>query len=258
MPIDAPIHVNEANLPRVLATGAPVMLVFWQRDCAACAQLMPVLDRLARRYAGRSLIARINVADEPGLIRRFGIDRLPTIILFRNGQELARTVGAAAEQDWAAWLDYLTGERRERPAMPTGPSTPLGGRTPSASDAGDTMQRRPPPASNTASGRPVTVTDATFDRLIRESRVPVLIDFWAAWCGPCKMIAPAVEALAREFAGRAVVGKLNVDENPGIAGRFGIMSIPTLLIFKDGRVVDQIVGAQPAQVLRQRLARHVT
>jgi thioredoxin 1 len=71
------------------------------------------------------------------------------------------------------------------------------------------------------------------------------------------MIAPAVADLAREFAGRAIVGKLNVDENPRTAGRFGVMSIPTLLIFQDGKVVDQIVGAQPAGVLRQRLARHV-
>lgn len=257
MPIDAPIHVNEANLPRVLAAGLPVMLVFWQRDCAACEQLTPTLERLARRYAGRSLIARINVADEPGLVRRFGIDRLPTTILFKNGQEVARAVGAGPEGNWVAWLEYLTGERREQPAIPTGPSVPLGGRTP-PSDAGATAPRQPTATAETGAGRPITVTDATFDRLIRESRVPVLIDFWAAWCGPCKMIAPAVEALAREFAGRAVVGKLNVDENPGVAGRFGIMSIPTLLIFKDGRVVDQIVGAQPAPVLRQRLMRHIT
>ncbi|MGQ9490828.1 MAG: thioredoxin [Anaerolineae bacterium] len=101
------------------------------------------------------------------------------------------------------------------------------------------------------------LTDATFDQVVRNSRQPVLVDFWAAWCGPCKMIAPAVAQLAREFAGRAIVAKLNVDENPQTAGRFGIMSIPTLLIFRNGRVVDQIVGAQPPDVLRQRLARHV-
>ncbi|MCX7670557.1 MAG: thioredoxin family protein, partial [Anaerolineae bacterium] len=111
MPIDAPIHVNEANLPRVLTAGLPVMLVFWQKDCTACAQLAPTLDRLARRYAGRSLVAKVNVADEPDLVRRFGIDRLPTTILFKNGQETARAVGAGPEQDWVAWLDYLTGER---------------------------------------------------------------------------------------------------------------------------------------------------
>ena len=79
----------------------------------------------------------------------------------------------------------------------------------------------------------------------------VMLDFWATWCGPCKMIAPHVAALAQEFAGRAVIGKLNVDENPQIAARYGIMSIPTLLIFKGGKMVDQIVGVQPAQRPRQ-------
>ena len=103
----------------------------------------------------------------------------------------------------------------------------------------------------------MVLTDANFDQVIRQSTGPVLVDFWAVWCGPCKMIAPHVAAMAQEFAGRAVVGKLNVDENPQVAGQYGIMSIPTLLIFSDGKVVDQIVGVQPAQVLRQRLTRHV-
>ncbi len=257
MPIDAAIHVNETNLPRVLGAGLPVMLVFWRRDCPACAQLMPALDSLARRYAGRSLVVKVNVADEPGLTRRYGVERLPTVILFADGQEKARAVGAAPESDWAAWLDYLTAARRERPTVPSGPSTPLAGPTEMPSNGRRSAADAPRGAVGQAAGQPLTLTDATFDRVIRESRQPVLVDFWAEWCGPCKMIAPAVADLAREFAGRAVVGKLNVDENPHTTGRFGIMSIPTLLIFVNGQVVDQIVGAQPAHVLRQRLARHI-
>ncbi|MEZ4636165.1 MAG: thioredoxin [Caldilineaceae bacterium] len=100
------------------------------------------------------------------------------------------------------------------------------------------------------------LTDATFQQTINGD-LPVLVDFWAEWCGPCRMIAPSVEELAKEFAGRAVVAKLNIDQNPRTPQQFGIMSIPTLYIFKNGRVVDQIVGAQPLPALRQWLSRHV-
>lgn len=100
-----------------------------------------------------------------------------------------------------------------------------------------------------------TFTDASFQEDVLRSEVPVLVDFWAPWCGPCKMIAPAVEQLATDFEGRAVVGKLNVDENPQVAMQFGIRSIPTLLIFQGGQVVDQIMGAVPGRVLSERLGR---
>ncbi len=257
MPIDAPVHVNEANLPRVLGAGAPLMLVFWRRDCAPCDQLAPSLDSLARRYAGRALVVKANVTDEPGLARRYGVDRLPTVILIKEAQEAARAIGAAPEGEWTAWLDYLTGARRDRPALPSGPSVPLSGPASPPSAPPRTKSQASEAGTGSGTEQPITITDATFDGLLRESQAPVLVDFWAAWCGPCKMIAPAVADLAREFAGRAVVGKLNVDQNPRTAGRFGVMSIPTLLIFKNGQVVDQIVGAQPAAVLRQRLARQV-
>jgi thioredoxin 1 len=98
----------------------------------------------------------------------------------------------------------------------------------------------------------VTVTDSNFDEIINTDQ-PVLIDFWAEWCGPCKMIGPIVEELAGDFEGRAVVGKLDVDTNPGISARFGIRSIPTLLVFKNGQVVDKQVGAVGKPVLAGKL-----
>ena len=100
------------------------------------------------------------------------------------------------------------------------------------------------------------ITDATVEEVLQTDKL-VIIDFWAEWCGPCRMVAPSVEQLAKEFAGRAIVGKLNVDHNPATARRYQIMSIPALYIFKNGQVIDRIVGAQPLPVLRQRLAQAV-
>lgn len=99
----------------------------------------------------------------------------------------------------------------------------------------------------------VTITDANFEELVKNSDKPVLVDFWAEWCGPCKMIGPLVEELATDYEGRAVVGKVNVDENPNISMEFGIRSIPTLLVFKGGQIVDRHVGTAPKDVLAKKL-----
>jgi thioredoxin 1 len=99
----------------------------------------------------------------------------------------------------------------------------------------------------------VTLTNDNFDREVLKSHQPMLVDFWADWCGPCHRIAPTVEELATEFAGRAKVGKLNVDQHTPVAAQFGIRSIPTLLFFKDGKVVDQVVGVAPKRVLADKL-----
>ncbi len=96
------------------------------------------------------------------------------------------------------------------------------------------------------------VTDSNFDELIQGDK-PVLVDFWAEWCGPCKMIGPVVEQLAGEYEGQAVVGKMDVDVNAQIPAKFGIRSIPTLMIFKDGIMVDKVVGAVPKGVLEDKL-----
>jgi len=103
----------------------------------------------------------------------------------------------------------------------------------------------------------VAVSSADFEKEVLESPVPVLVDFWAVWCGPCRMIAPHVDAVAEEFAGKAKVFKVDTDAEQDIAARYGIMSIPTLLFFKNGKVADQVVGAVPKSVIVDKLQKLV-
>ena len=107
-----------------------------------------------------------------------------------------------------------------------------------------------------ASG-PLNVTDSTFTDQVERSATPVLLDLWADWCGPCHMLAPTVNQLSSELAGKVTVAKLNIDENPNTANKFGVRSIPTLLVLKGGREVDRLVGVQPKQEILRRLQTHL-
>ncbi len=110
-----------------------------------------------------------------------------------------------------------------------------------------------PTQQATVSDQPVVITDGTFDQEVLQSPLPVVIDVWAPWCGPCRMIAPVVEELAKEFAGRAKFVKLNSDENQRVPSQYQIQGIPTLLFFKNGQLVDRVVGAVPKQNILQKL-----
>lgn len=100
-------------------------------------------------------------------------------------------------------------------------------------------------------------TDADFKKEVLESQMPVLVDFWATWCGPCKMIAPMLEELAKEYAKKMKIGKLDVDENSNIPSKYGVMSIPTLMFFKKGEVIEQLVGALSKAELKRKIEQHL-
>ncbi|MFQ5975590.1 MAG: thioredoxin [Candidatus Hydrothermarchaeales archaeon] len=107
-----------------------------------------------------------------------------------------------------------------------------------------------------ASDHPITITDGVFDNIIKKYPL-VLVDFWAGWCHPCRMIEPTIEEVAKENAGKLVCAKLNVDENPNTSAKFRIMSIPTLMLFKDGQQVDTIIGAVPKSTIDERIKPHL-
>ncbi len=237
MAIDSVLHTNEQSIDRLLQAGMPVVLAFWSKAAPVGNEWTQALETAAAHYAGRLLVAKVDVDSEQKLRERFHIQVLPALVLTKQGKPEATLGPQSGTNTLSAWFRYLT-EGGERPATATEPHA-------SATHRQATQE----------SGKPITLTDSNFDQ-ITQGETPVLVDFWAPWCGPCRMVAPAVEEVAKAFQGRALIGKLNVDENPRTAQRYQIMGIPALYIFKGGRVVEQMTGVQPATVLHQRLARH--
>lgn len=224
-----PINVTDAAFDRaVLTADQPVVAIFWSRQDAKAEQLRKTAEATAEEYAGEVRVARMEAGDAAQTRARYDVDALPEFLFFRDGQLVARARGYPSQDALRPWVEYLL-ERGPAPA------------------ARQKAAQEPP------SAQPVNVTDASFDRVVLQAGKPVLVDFWAAWCGPCRMVAPTIEKLAAEFAGQAIVAKLDVEANPATAQRYRAMSIPTLIFFEGGQEVDRLVGAQPEAVIRSHL-----
>ncbi len=231
---DTPINTNDQSLDRVLAAGLPVVLVLWRGEMDR--SLEEALRQVAKTEAGSLLVARVDVDENPQTAQR-AHGPYPALIGYRDGSEVTRAAAVDA-RSFREHVAFLLG-RGPRPA--TRPQPEAAPRT-----------ARPSPDGHAPTG-PVVVSDATFQQEVVHSQLPVLVDLWAPWCGPCRMIAPVVEKLAREYAGKLKVAKLNVDDNPRTAQAFDVRGIPTLLIFSGGKVVDRIVGAAPEPMLRGKV-----
>jgi len=228
---DAPINANDVSFERVvLKAPLPVAAVFWSPRDVPRKLLNVPLERIAEQYAGEALVVKLDVDDAPQAQAEYKVDVLPQFLFFRQEKLIARARGLPTAEMLRPWMEYLL-ERGPKPAI----------KKPAEKDV------------STGDGHPITVTDADFDHVVLKGKKPVLVDFWAAWCGPCRMVAPIVDELAGEYDGKVGFVKLNVDNSPGVAGKYGVMSIPTLMLFKDGKPVNTIIGYRPKEELKQSL-----
>lgn len=220
---DTPIHVNDLNWSKILQQKQPVLLYLFDQPYP---ELDKRLQQLAEQNAGELLITRLNTKENPETYKSYKQPVLPALITLKSGnqQSMAAPVTVADIEAHAAFI----------------------------------LGKGPKPAERTRSSTDliVNVTDQTFHQTVLQSDLPVLVDFWALWCGPCHMLAPIIQKVAEKYKGKLRVAKLNVDENPQTAATYQTMSIPTLILFKHNQVVGRLVGVQP-QLAIERLIEQV-
>ncbi len=226
MPVlDTPITTDDRGLKKVLGQKQPAVLVLLdaQRD----KPLEDAMQREAKKRAGELLVVKVDASANPETYAKYDQPTLPALVTMTPaffGRSVKSTAEGVRPADLRAHIAHLLDD------------APL-------------LEDKPKSAAPTGKrGKPVKVTDSTFRKVVLKSKVPVLVDFWAAWCGPCMSIAPYLEKVAEKYEGKVVIAKLNVDENRRTQAEFGIQSIPTFIVFQDGQPVQRSSGASPRSI----------
>jgi thioredoxin len=234
MPVfDTPITTDDRNLSKVLGQNLPVAVFLYDSRVKANKPVEDALNTVARKHVGALLIARVDVATNPTAHRQYSSLQTPALVTLEKGtlgRKVKSQAGAVRPADVRAHIDYLLGK---------GPQP-------------DTRKAEPEKKAPGVKASPVHVTDATFQKAVLASKMPVFVDFWAPWCGPCLSVAPLIDRLAGEYAGRVKIVKLNTDENPATQRRFQVMSIPTFITFRHGKQVERRSGASP-QIIKDMI-----
>lgn len=231
---DSPVNLNDQDLDRVLGFHLPVMLFFWQ-DFRHLAPVNDELLRIAREKAGKLIIAKINALKNTDGSRIFNVEDTPLLFGLKDGAEMPRFV-VNQHEFVRSYASFLLDEG-PLPDQPAKTENGYSFKTPA---------------------KPIEITDASFEQQVLFSELPVLVDFWASWCMPCQVISPLIRQITREFEGLLRVVKIDVDENPYYAGLYGVQSIPTLLLFQNGSVVEHLSGITSSGSLRSLIQKRLT
>ena len=219
------VEITEETFDDFIEKNEYVLVDCWAPWCGPCRRMGPIIDELSADLEGKVAVGKLNTDEAEGISVRFAINAIPTLLMFKKGVLLEPLVGLRPKQDILAYMAAS--------GMIDAPKKEEGGEEHFAA----------------------MVTDSNFDEFVK-SKGYALVDCWAPWCKPCVRMGPIIEGLAKISQDDIAVGKLNVDENPMTSMRFGIQSIPTILIYKDGKQVGEFVGFDPTltpESLRERI-----